>query len=128
MWINLKYHQLNQPNSNHNDLLWQRDITVSTRFSRWALKNDLLRSLWTKSKDNGRRISRRFSIAADFQNIKAANSISQKQQRLSKNNPNLENDPIKRQGSWKRTKASAGNGRKDDYRHAISHFGRIYRR
>ena len=105
MWINLKYHQFSQPTSNHNDLLWKRDITVSTRLSRWALKNALLRSLWTKSKDNGRRISRRFSIAADFQNIKAANSISQKQQRLSKNNPNLENDPIKRQGSWRRTKA-----------------------
>ena len=77
----------------------------------------------SKSKDKGRRISRRFSIAADFENIRAANSISQKQQRISKNNPNLEHDPIKRQGSWKRTKASAANGRTDDYRNAKEQTG-----
>ena len=77
------------------------------------------RSVWSKSKDQGRRISRRFSIAADFENLRAANSIGQKQQRISKNNPNLEHDPVRRQGSWKRTKASSLNSRKDDYRHAI---------
>ena len=80
--------------------------------------NIILRFLWTKSKDSGRRISQRFSIAADFENIKAANSISQKQERIAKNNPNLEHDPVQRQGSWRRSKASAPNGQQDEYRHA----------